>query len=71
VLTNADVDHVAGLLSLRERQAFAIYATAQVLATLKANSIFNVLDPAIVPRRLLAPTQEMAICGADGHPTGV
>ncbi|RVD60119.1 pyrroloquinoline quinone biosynthesis protein PqqB [Mesorhizobium sp. M2D.F.Ca.ET.185.01.1.1] len=71
VLTNADVDHVAGLLSLRERQPFAIYATAQVLATLKANSIFNVLDPAIVPRRLLAPTQEMAICGADGHATGV
>ncbi|PBC07018.1 pyrroloquinoline quinone biosynthesis protein PqqB [Mesorhizobium sp. WSM3859] len=71
VLTNADVDHVAGLLSLRERQPFAIYATAQVLATLKTNSIFNVLDPAIVPRRLLAPTQEMAICGADGHPTGV
>ncbi|WP_348526384.1 MBL fold metallo-hydrolase, partial [Mesorhizobium sp.] len=54
VLTNADVDHVAGLLSLREREPFAIYATAQVLATLEANSIFNVLDPAIVPRRLLA-----------------
>lgn len=69
VLTNADVDHVAGLLSLRERQPFAIYATAQVLATLEANSIFNVLDPAIVPRRLLAP--KTAICGADGHPTGV
>ncbi|TIV66192.1 MAG: pyrroloquinoline quinone biosynthesis protein PqqB [Mesorhizobium sp.] len=71
VLTNADVDHVAGLLSLREREPFAIYATAQVLATLEANSIFNVLDPAIVPRRLLAPTEEMAICGADGHETGV
>ena len=28
VLTNADVDHIAGLLSLRERQPFAIYATA-------------------------------------------
>ena len=51
VLTNADVDHVAGLLSLRERQPFAIYATAQVLRVLDANSIFNVLDPAIVPRR--------------------
>ncbi|UCI28710.1 pyrroloquinoline quinone biosynthesis protein PqqB [Mesorhizobium sp. B2-8-5] len=71
VLTNADVDHIAGLLSLRERQPFAIYATAQVLATLEANSIFNVLDPVIVPRRLLAPTEEMAIRGADGHPTGV
>lgn len=71
VLTNADIDHIAGLLSLRERQPFAIYATAQVLATLEANSIFNVLDPAIVPRRLLAPTGELAIHDADGHDTGV
>ena len=53
VLTNADVDHIAGLLSLRERQPFAIYATAQVLTVLESNSIFNVLDPAIVPRRPL------------------
>ncbi|WP_201415540.1 pyrroloquinoline quinone biosynthesis protein PqqB [Mesorhizobium sp. J8] len=71
VLTNADVDHVAGLLSLRERQPFAIYASAQVLATLEANSIFNVLDPAIVPRRLLAPTEEMTIRDAAGRETGV
>ncbi|RRH97706.1 pyrroloquinoline quinone biosynthesis protein PqqB [Mesorhizobium tamadayense] len=71
VLTNADVDHIAGLLSLRERQPFAIYATAQVLATLEANSIFNVLDPAIVPRRLLAAEKEAALCDANGHETGV
>ncbi|MEI8702308.1 pyrroloquinoline quinone biosynthesis protein PqqB [Mesorhizobium sp. ISC15] len=71
VLTNADVDHVAGLLSLRERQPFAIYATTQVLATLEANSIFNVLDPALVPRRSLPPAKELAICDADGHDTGV
>ena len=30
VLTNADVDHVAGLLSLRERQPLAVYATPRV-----------------------------------------
>ncbi|MBZ9799449.1 pyrroloquinoline quinone biosynthesis protein PqqB [Mesorhizobium sp. ES1-4] len=71
VLTNGDVDHVAGLLSLRERQPFAIYATAQVLATLEANTIFNVLDPAIVPRRLLSPMGETAICDADGEQTGI
>lgn len=71
VLTNADVDHVAGLLSLRERQPFAIYATTQVLATLEANSIFNVLDPALVPRRILPPAKELMIRDADGHDTGV
>jgi pyrroloquinoline quinone biosynthesis protein B len=71
VLTNADVDHVAGLLSLRERQPFAIYATAEVLAVLDANSIFNVLDRAIVPRRELPAGREFEICDADDRGTGV
>jgi pyrroloquinoline quinone biosynthesis protein B len=71
VLTNADVDHVAGLLTLRERQPFAIYAAAQVLAVLQANSIFSVLDPAIVPRRVLPPEGDLKICDANGRATGV
>lgn len=71
VLTNADVDHVSGLLSLRERQPFAIYAAAPVLKVLEANSIFNVLDPAIVPRRELPMDTEVDIRAADGRPTGV
>jgi pyrroloquinoline quinone biosynthesis protein B len=50
ILTNGDVDHIAGLLSLREGFAFTLYASSRVLGTLAANSIFNVLDPAIVPR---------------------
>ncbi len=71
VLTNADVDHVAGLLSLRERQPFAIYATEQVLAVLAANPIFNVLDPAIVPRRRLQQGGTLDIADAEGRPTGI
>jgi len=50
VLTNGDVDHVAGLLSLRERQAFTVHATARVLSVLGANPIFGVLDPKCVTR---------------------
>ena len=50
VLTSADVDQVAGLLSLREGQPFGIYSTARVLAALASNPIFNVLDPALVDR---------------------
>ena len=50
VLTGADVDQVAGLLTLRERQAFTIYASRRVLDTLAANSIFNVLAPDCVDR---------------------
>ena len=71
VLTNADVDHVAGLLSLRERQPFTIYATTEVLAVLDANPIFNVLDPATVPRRVLPAGDEFEVCGADGRGIGV
>ena len=51
VLTNADVDHVAGLLTLRESTPLALYATGRVLATLRANNIFNVLNPEFVARR--------------------
>ena len=71
VLTNADVDHVAGLLSLRERQPFAIYATTEVLAVLDANPIFNVLDRVVVPRRELPAGGEFEICDADDHGTGL
>jgi len=71
VLTNADVDHVAGLLSLRERQPFAIYSTQEVLRVLEANSIFNVLDPSVVPRRVLPPDRETAICDGEGRETGI
>lgn len=51
VLTGADVDQVTGLLTMRERQPFTVYASARVLGTLAANCIFNVLDPACVDRR--------------------
>ncbi|WP_274628880.1 pyrroloquinoline quinone biosynthesis protein PqqB [Arvimicrobium flavum] len=71
MLTNADVDHVAGLLSLRERQPFAIYATEQVLQVLDANPIFKVLDAAIVPRRRLDTDSEIEILDADGGGTGI
>ncbi|MFI0848623.1 pyrroloquinoline quinone biosynthesis protein PqqB [Mesorhizobium sp. IMUNJ 23232] len=71
VLTNADVDHVAGLLSLREREPFAIYATRRVLEVIAANSIFNVLDPKIVPRRLLPPDETVIIRDARNRDTGL
>ncbi|MBS3648341.1 pyrroloquinoline quinone biosynthesis protein PqqB [Pseudaminobacter sp. 19-2017] len=71
VLTNGDVDHVAGLLSLREREPFAIYAAPQILAILAANPIFDVLDPTIVPRRALPIEGELEIRDPTGRPTGL
>ncbi len=49
-LTNGDVDHLAGLLNLRERQPLGIYASRRVLDTLKANRIFDILAPDLVAR---------------------
>jgi pyrroloquinoline quinone biosynthesis protein B len=49
-LTNGDVDHIAGLLNLRERQAFDIYASRRVLDVLRSNSIFEILAPDLVRR---------------------
>ena len=66
VLTNADVDHIAGLLSLRERQPFVIYATSRVLKTLDDNSIFRVLNPAVVERRELELSGTTRLEGPDG-----
>lgn len=48
ILTNADLDHIAGLLTLREKTAFEIFATQAVLDVIRSNSVFAVLDPALV-----------------------
>lgn len=70
VVTGGDVDFVAGLLNLRELQPISIYGSSRVLATLAANSIFNVLDSAVVARRELPLGREIAIEGA-GRDTGL
>lgn len=53
VLTNADIDHIAGLLTMREREPFVIYATERVINVLDNNPVFNILDPAIVKKIIL------------------
>ena len=66
VLTNADVDHVAGLLTLREGQALSVYATEQVHRVLAANPIFGVLDREAVARLALPIEQNIDLrlpCG--------
>lgn len=71
VLTNADVDHIAGLLSLREREPFALYATRRVLDVLRSNSVFNVLDTSVVQRRELEIGAVTELLDASGTPTGL
>ena len=50
VLTGGEVDQVTGLLSLRERHNFTVFATERVLVALSDNPIFAALDPASVRR---------------------
>jgi pyrroloquinoline quinone biosynthesis protein B len=51
VLTGAEVDQTAGLLHLRERGVFTLFATADTLAAVAANPIFGVLAADAVTRR--------------------
>lgn len=54
VLTNGDIDHLAGLLVLREKQAFTVFSTGTVSQIIAENSVFRVLDPGLVSRRIVA-----------------
>lgn len=71
VLTNADVDHVTGLLVLRESQPFTVYGTARVLAVLGANSIFNVLNPKFVRREPLVLDEPVRLRRVDGSASDI
>ena len=71
VLTNADVDHVAGLLTLRESQPLAIYASERVHGALEANPIFRVLNPAFVTHRRLTLGRVQPLTAADEAPLGL
>jgi pyrroloquinoline quinone biosynthesis protein B len=71
ILTNGEIDAVAGLLSMREGSPFAIYAHAKVLAILKSNSIFNVLSEKHVARVPIAVDQVFEPKLPDGAPSGI
>ncbi len=71
ILTNGEIDAVAGLLSMREGTPFAIYAHAKVLAILEANSIFNVLNPKHVRREAIEVDRPFEPALPDGTPSGI
>ena len=63
VLTGAEIDQVAGLLSMREREPFTIYATAATLAALAGNTLFDALAADLVTRRALVPGEIVTLAG--------
>lgn len=71
ILTNADVDHIAGLLTLRERQGYSLYGSDRVLGVLEANSVFNVLNPDFVKRRQTTLNVPFEPVDEDGNGLGL
>jgi pyrroloquinoline quinone biosynthesis protein B len=63
VLTGAEVDQVAGLLTLRERQDLTVLATAETLAALADNPIFGVLAAGVVTRKAVARDEPFPLPG--------
>ena len=61
VLTGAEIDQTAGLLSLRERSPFALVATAATLAAVADNPMFAVLAADMVTRRAVLPGERFAL----------
>ena len=54
LVTNGDIDHIAGLLTLREMQCFTLYATPGIHAVIATNPIFAALNASVVTRSTLA-----------------
>ncbi len=74
LLTNGDLDHCLGLLSLRESHPLVIYATDEVRRGFsEGNVLYRTLQrfPGQVTWRGLASGQEIELSGADGEPSGL
>ncbi|WP_339762109.1 pyrroloquinoline quinone biosynthesis protein PqqB [uncultured Sulfitobacter sp.] len=54
LVTNGDIDHVAGLLTLREMQPFTLFATAGIHDVLAQNPMFDALNRDVVTRQMIA-----------------
>ncbi len=66
VVTGGDIDALAGLLHLRERHRFTVYAPRPVLEVIAANPIFGVLSPEFVERAELPLDTSLNLAGASG-----
>ncbi len=67
VLTGAEVDQIAGLLHLRERQPFAIHGTAATLGAIADNPIFAVLARDVVKRHSVDLRQPFEVVGMEAE----
>ena len=61
LVTNGDIDHVAGLLTLRESQPFALFATPMIHQALADNPMLGALRDDLVARRPMLPDDTVEI----------
>lgn len=54
-LTNGDVDHLTGLLTLREQQSFTVFGSKTTLAEVADSRIFGVLNRELVHLKQIVP----------------
>jgi pyrroloquinoline quinone biosynthesis protein B len=71
VILGADIDCIAGLLSLREGHAFNLYAQDFVQDILGANPVFGVLDPARVGFSILRPEEPLMLLDSSNRSLGL
>ena len=74
ILTNGDLDHTLGLLSLRESYPLVVYATERVrLGFTEGNMLYRTLErfPSQVTWRPLQLGREEALAGGDGRESGL
>ncbi|MCC4597958.1 pyrroloquinoline quinone biosynthesis protein PqqB [Xanthomonas campestris pv. phormiicola] len=71
LLTSGEIDHIAGLLSMRESQRFDLYASGRVLDLLAQNPIFDALHPAYVHRHAFALDTPLSLLGLQVTPFAV
>lgn len=61
LVTNGDIDHVAGLLTLRESQPYDLFATAAIHQALVDNPMMAAVRTDLVPRRAVALDQTVTL----------
>lgn len=61
LLTNGDIDHVAGLLTLRESQPFELFATPAIHGALAQNPMLGALRDDLVTRKDIALDQAVTL----------
>jgi len=71
VISSGDVDCIAGLLSLRESQNFALYADGFVQRILFENRVFRVLDKRFVVFSALMEGRATPLLDAENAPLGL